>query len=279
MEYSLNDLFNFVEISNCRTLSEGARKLQISQSALSESIKRIEEQIGLVVFFRSRNGIQLTEEGRILLKRAKNLQQNYWEIAHLKKQQEMSKLQIRIGAHATVAQYLFPKAFQNLKKTIPELQLELVHDLSRVIQEKVQKGEIDFAIVINPIRVPDLVVKELAKDRVGVFASRAFKKSVTDELTFICHPDLYQSQTLLKKIKATPSHLISTSSLELVARLTEAGIGLGIIPEKVAQMISSDLVLREEFPVLKDEIAMIYRPEFVRHRFYKEIIRCFEMVF
>lgn len=273
MEYSLNDLFHFTEIAHSRTLSEGARKLNISQPSLTESIKRLENSLGVVLFYRSRSGIQLTQDGRELLKRAKTLKNNYEDIrsfAHKESSDVLEKL--KLGAHSTVAQYLFPKTFQILKESSPQLQIEMIHDLSRNIQEKVQRGEIDIAIVINPTRVPDLVIKELATDRVGFFSVKKDGRGDFKEQAIICNTDLYQTQSLLKKLKFTPKKLMTTNSLELIARLSEEDVGIGIIPERVAKMISSKLKLLESFPLIKDEITLVYRPEFTKNRFFHEIV-------
>src|SRR5438045_3924505 len=67
MKYRITDIRNFVETAGCTTLSQAAIKLEVSQPALSQSIKRLETDFGLVLFYRSRSGIQLTPSGRALL--------------------------------------------------------------------------------------------------------------------------------------------------------------------------------------------------------------------
>lgn len=60
MKYRMTDLRNFVEASSCPTIMQAAQKLEISQPALSESIKRLESDLGYLLFYRSRTGIKLT---------------------------------------------------------------------------------------------------------------------------------------------------------------------------------------------------------------------------
>ena len=69
---------------------------------------------------------------------------------------------ISIGCHLTVASYALPGALLKLRDTAPDFQIELKHDLSRNIQMEIQRGRLDLGIAINPVRVPDLVISDLA---------------------------------------------------------------------------------------------------------------------
>ena len=72
MNFRMNDLENFIATAHCRTLSESATRLEITQPALSESIKRLESDLSEILFFRSRAGIALTPSGRNVLELAQS---------------------------------------------------------------------------------------------------------------------------------------------------------------------------------------------------------------
>ena len=72
MDIKLRDVSNFITASSSSTLTEAANLLTISQPALSESIKRLENDLGFKVFYRSKTGIHLTPSGRDFLIKAKS---------------------------------------------------------------------------------------------------------------------------------------------------------------------------------------------------------------
>jgi len=272
MDYNLSGLANFVQIANLSTLTEGAKKLKISQPSLTESIKKLEKSLGVILFYRSKSGIRLTPDGRILLLKGKKLLSEYEDIKNIQ-DEKTNELQnkILIGAHSTVAQYIFPSILGRIKKDNVISNIEFIHDLSRNIQEKVQKGEIDLAIVINPRDMPDLIIKEIATDNFGFFEIRQSKRNIQNP-TIICNFDLFQTNELLKKSKLKLDSIIETSSLELIARMVDSGVGIGLMPERVARLISDKLILNENLPILKDRIALVYRPEIIKNKNFKLIL-------
>ncbi len=270
MKYRMSDIKNFVATSNCTTIIQAAQKLEISQPALSESLKRLEEDLGEVVFYRSRSGIQLTPSGKLFLTKAQTLMNAYIDLdMKTNSDQIFSGQTITIGCHATVAQYALPHSLKYIKDHAPDFKIELVHDLSRNIQADIQKGQLDIGVVINAVEVPDIVIQKLSTDIVGVWTAANIKK---EHDTIICHQDLFQTQSILKKWKNKPDKIITTDSLELICRLTQEGLGYGIIPTKAVQLVSNKLHMLSQLPTYKDEISLIYRPEFGRNPAEKLVI-------
>ncbi len=271
MKYRMSDIKNFVAASNCTTIIQAAQKLEISQPALSESLKRLEEDLGEVVFYRSRSGIQLTPSGKLFLTKAQTLMNAYFDLdIKTNSDQIFSGQTITIGCHATVAQYALPHSLKYIKDHAPDFKIELVHDLSRNIQADIQKGQLDIGVVINAVEVPDIVIQKLSTDIVGVWTAANIKK---EHDTIICHQDLFQTQSILKKWKNKPDKIITTDSLELICRLTQEGLGYGIIPTKAVQLVSNKLHMLSQLPTYKDEISLIYRPEFGRNPAEKLMIK------
>jgi DNA-binding transcriptional LysR family regulator len=258
MNIRLNDIKNFIQTSSCRTIIQAAQKLEISQPALSESLKRLESDAKIILFYRSRVGIQLTPAGKEFLHKCNQLFSIYNDLDSKQKNDSIFGNQtISIGCHATVAQYSIPKALYLIKEQAPDFKIDLIHDLSRNIQSSVQKGDIDIAVVINPAEVPDLVIHKVSADTVAVWTG-----STEDLDHIICNPHLFQTQSILKKWKNKPKKIITTDSLELICKLVQEKIGYGIIPEKAVELSKSKLKRITSLPLYKDEICIIYRPEF-----------------
>lgn len=261
MKYRITDLKNFSVAAQCPTLSEAARRLSITQPSLTGSIQRLEQDLGALVFYRSRSGIKLTPRGRLFLSKVQMLLTKLEDLDTVPSSEKIFGGQvIRVGCHSTVAAYTLPKALSFLNSQAPDYKVELHHDHSREIQFKVQKGILDIGIVINPVRVPDLVISKLGSDVMGVWKAQGSKHLDT----LICDPELVQSQFILKKWKELPKKMITTNSFDLICRLCASGIGYGILPKKAVDLSGQNLKLVTNFPTYKDEIALVFRPEFGR---------------
>lgn len=275
MKYRINDLENFVETAKCPTMAMAAKRLEITQPSLSESIKRLESDLKAILFYRSRSGIQLTPNGKILLDSAKTALSSLIHIESLNENHSLFKgRSITIGCHATVASYTLPIALDNIAKKIPDYRIQLKHGTSRDIQVLVQGGKVDVGIVINPNPVPDLILKKLGNDKIHVWSSN---KSTPNKL--ICNTEILQTQSILKKWKNHPTEIIETDSFELTIRLVEKGIGFGIIPERAVSISGADLIKCKNLPNYDDIIGIIYRPEFGKNPFEKEMIKAIVKVF
>lgn len=270
MKYRIRDIENFIATSGCKSIVEAARLLEIGQPSLSESIKRLEQDCGSILFYRSRSGIQLTPVGRTFRSRAQKATDALNELEASEENGPTNwTSQISIGCHPTVAQYTVPKALAYLKKHSPEYKISLRHDLSRIIQSEVQRGLIDVGVVINPAEVPDLIIRSLGTDTFSVWSSSA-RASELD--TIICNPDLFQTQSILKKWKAKPAKIISTDSLDLICRLVSENIGFGILPERAVGLSKLELRQMKLLPTFEDKICLIYRPEFGKSMQGKTVI-------
>jgi DNA-binding transcriptional LysR family regulator len=259
MKYRFKDIEHFIEMCSCRTIMEAAVKVGISQPALSESLKRLESDVGSILFYRSRSGIQLTPTGKMFQVKALKLLNaiSSLDITPGEKQIFSGKV-ITIGCHATVAQYMLPKALAHIAKVAPDYKIELRHDLSRNIQLEIQRGHIDVGIIINPVAVPDIVIKKLASDVVRIWC----KSKNFDHSTVVCNLALVQTQNILRKWKNKPSRIVNSDSLELICRLTNEGLGFGILPERAVQMMGFDFKINDSLPSYNDQFCMVHRPEF-----------------
>ena len=257
------DLKYFVELASTQHVSKAAERLGVSQPALSHCMKRIEQEVGLSLFLRSKKGVTLTAAGQRLLESAQTLLQNWQDvvIAAKSEMQEISGV-IRLGCHTAVAQYTLPHFLPDFLFQHPAISLQLHHGLSRHINESIISGQMDVGLVVNPSPHPDLVIKEVLKDKVTFWQS----KSNRNPDVLIYDPSLLQSQNLLKKIslkKINFKRKIESSSLEVIAQLVVAGSGCGLLPERVIQAFAtSQVVTLVTAPSFQDRICLVFKPEF-----------------
>jgi len=269
MKFRFNDIQNFLVTATQKTLMQAAGQLEISQPALSESLRRLEDDLGHVLFYRSRTGVELTPSGKVFLPKAQALAEAYNGLnIVVGKDNLFGDRVISIGANPTVAQYSFPNALAYIKANAPDYRIDLIHDSSRKVQEAVHRGKIDVGLVVNPMDVSSLVITHIEFDIVGIWSSG----KNTDPDTLICNPELLQTQEIIKTWHDKPRKLISTSSLELICQLVNRGIGLGILPHRAVKISGLKLHHQTTLPTYRDQICIVHRPEFGRHESERLVI-------
>lgn len=262
---SFTDLSYFLEVCSTGNISRAAERIGISQPSLSLAVKRLEQSLATPIIIRNKTGIQLTKAGKELRQRGQELLRQWQQLkTEVSKRSQQPGGQYIIGCHPSVALYSLPTFLPDLLQRYPQLEIKLKHGLSRKITEAVISCKIDFAIVVNPIYHPDLVVKELCTDTVSFWQSDTLASNQQD--TLICDPDLQQVRALLNNLKSHNKlfrRMLISNNLEVITSLTVAGAGIGIIPGRVANgKYGQQLkICNHLLPSYNDQICLVYRAD------------------
>ena len=262
---SSQDLSFFIEISKTLNMSRASERIGVSQSALSQSMKRLENNIGRQLFIRTKMGVNLTKAGHKLVKHAQSLLNN-WE--GLKNEVLLDSNELRgrytFGMHESVAIYSLSCFVPQLIEQYPELELKFIHDHSRNLTEQVISFNLDFALVVNPIKHPDLIIKDICVDIFTLWVSPHLK--MTQNIPLIYAPELIQAQAIhnqLRHSKLDFKRSLVSSSIEVVKKLTVEKVGVGILPTRVANLdlkkSDSLKIYHKSAPQFKDKICLVYR--------------------
>src|SRR3989344_5470628 len=257
------DLKYFVEVAKSLHLTRAAERLGVTQPALSHCLKRLEAETKTVLFIRSKKGVSLTRSGQRLADQAIELIEK-WNAVVLAAQNEVQEVSgtIRFGCHTAVAQYTLSHFVPNFLQKYPAINLQFSHALSRHLAEDVISQKLDAAFVVNPIAHPDLIIKEISKDRVTLWRA----KNCVNTDVLIVEPSLLQTQDLLRKLQKKGirfTRIIESSSLEVISQLVISGAGCGILPERVIRALSDqNIITIKEAPEFHDRMCLIYKSEF-----------------
>lgn len=260
---SATDLEYFLEVSKTLNISRASERIGISQPTLTQSIQKLELALGIQLLIRTRTGVRLTKSGQKISNQIATLLYS-WSSLQQEAQQDQYELKgkFKIGIHPSVARYTLPQFFKELLQRAPQIEIELVHDLSRNITEGLIDFRIDLGFVVNPVKHPDLVLKKICDDIVTIFDSTNERYG---NLLF-GDPELIQTQWILKQLKKSHfkfSHFVPTPNLEVIHKMVSAGIGYGILPARVAhcepglKLFAVDI----NVPIFKDQIFLAYRKE------------------
>jgi DNA-binding transcriptional LysR family regulator len=169
-------LKTFLEVHRVRHFGKAAESLFITPSAVSARIRQLEEQLGVTLFIRARNNIQLTADGERLLNHAKALV-NAWDKARydvVSAAEAVRKFSI-VAVPSLWDTVLLPWVTE-LRITKPELALRIESLSSEVIWRRLQQNQADLGFVFEPHAGPELQVEESGSLELNMVATEAGRK-------------------------------------------------------------------------------------------------------
>jgi len=178
---TLKELEIFLELSSTQNVLKTAEKLTLTQSAVSQAIKSLENKLGERLFDRVGKKLVLNERGRLF----KDMTlKPYNELLIAKNQFLKEKISgiLHISASKTIGSYLLPALiFEYLQKN-PLVKIEKEIQNSKTIVENIKNGKIDIGFIENEIDDKDLITVKIKEDELIVVSSYKYKESFIDEL-------------------------------------------------------------------------------------------------
>lgn len=264
---NLQDLDYFQVLAEVGSVSRAAERLGISQPAMSLALKRLEHTFGVPLVERGPHGVRLTKPGDKLREGADQLVGHWQQLyAQVSQQAQCVHGHFRLGCHPAIAAYTLPHFVQPLMANYPGISLELRHGPSRHMTEDVISDRIDIALVINPIKHPDLVILELFTNKVGLWRHRDATHLCDlehSECVLLHAPSMPQAKHItrsLRREKMLPSRVTTSEDLSVLKALALAGAGIAILPSAVVGQ-SSQLVAERLDLFCLDVVALIFKPQ------------------
>ena len=253
----LRQLTVFLAVIEAGSLGDAAKKLHMSQPALTKSIQALERSVGMSLFTRSRRGMALNALGRSLEIRARVIASELMRAKNeLNEFRTEQKGRVVVGTGPGFAQSILPKAVVSFWQKFPRVEIVFIEDFAASAFEKLKIGELDYAFFTIPDAIDDDLESEALLREVALFVtapnnplaskrritlqeiwpgpwvlgrpSDIFRKKLTETYTKIGMPapDVaveYGSTTMAKAI-AREKHFIAFLSEEVVRAEFEAGL-------------------------------------------------------
>src|SRR5690606_29523091 len=149
----IRQLKAFLAIAEAKTFTAGARRVNVTQAAISMQIRQLEEEVGLPLFTRTPRRVILTEAGEYLLERARKiLREHDAAVAEIAEVAGAEYGRLRIGtASGTFAMNQLPTIMRSLKEKFPNSELTVTSGTSERLVDKIMHGGLDTAFVSLPV--------------------------------------------------------------------------------------------------------------------------------
>jgi len=258
----------FFHVAHCLSFSQAANQLYLSQSAISQSIRLLEEKLNCQLFVRTTKQVKLTREGEVLFA---HIEQAYNFIQSgersLKEMHSLQKGELNLGASDTICEYFLLSYLQKFKKLYPAIKIKITNRTSPKCIELLEKGFLDLAVInlLEEKKYDHLSVQKLQKIHDVFVAGSSFAQLKEQKISWeqlLSYPLL-----LLEKNSTTRKFLdafleqkgfllkpeIELGSVNLLIKLTVAGLGIAFLSwEHIEEYLSQNklflLSLPEQIP-------------------------------
>jgi len=267
-KYNYDSIKYFICVAEHKSIKKASYSLGISQSALSQSMKNLEENLGVTLFNRSTRGIVLTKEGTLLYKEA-SIGKDYFEngIIQVLRMQNFETLKtFNISASGTLFQNFIAPIMKNITEKYPKINFEIGSYINEnSVVEELLHGKTDLAILKtgNNFSVKEVNTTLIANLEYA-FAYNPKYFNITNTTTF---EDLKKYPLILKKrtgrydnswLRTSFQHIITCGSDRNILELIKNGVGIGIYPKHFIQKEGLEMISFEELPLTKRKVEACF---------------------
>lgn len=287
---TLTELRYIVTLAQEQHFGRAAERCYVSQPTLSIAVKKLEEELGVAIFERSKTRVYPTPIGEKVITQAQTVLEQaaaIKDIVSAGKDQLTSPM--HIGAIFTIGPYLLPHLIPELQKRARDMPLYVEESFTATLRRRIRQGDLDAIVVALPFTEADVVTQALYEEEFVVVTD---KNHPLTQHTHI-HPDqldeynvlllgdghCFRDQVLeacpnlkpsMTDIKGKIRTATEGSSLETLKYMVASGLGITILPSSAARpvMINNDLLVTRPFadPVPKRTVALAWRASFPRSK-------------
>lgn len=243
----------FYVVAKNKHMTKASEELHISQPAISQSIKKLEEQLNGTLFLRSNKGMELTEEGKMFYEYVKgalelidNAEKEFTSFKNL------DKGEIKIGCSTTLTKLILMDTIEKFHKDYPNININITNDLTSDLINNLKLGKLDFVIFNESnIKESNVDLKKIRELKQGfVYNPLYFIDEINNFKDLNNYPLILQkpesnSRKLLDHLALQNNTLltpkIETVSQELVTEFTHIGLGIGFAIIDLAKRNFKDL--------------------------------------
>ncbi len=267
------DLEYIIAVADLKNFSKAADACYVSQPALSNQIKKLEDFLQIKIFERTNKKVLITDSGALVIEQARKILQ---EVEHLKELVNVANDplsgRLKLGAFPTLAPYFWPYFIPHIRQELSKIDLILVEEKTSILLDRLKSGILDAALIALPVDDPELEAIPLFDD---VFYLAVAKDHPLASLNEVDQQDLKKHKILLLEeghclrdqaldICYTNGGIeqqeFKATSLETLRQMIKLGSFVTLIPEIAVKKEDTDIVyIPFKAPIPRRSIALVYR--------------------
>ncbi|XVX19638.1 LysR substrate-binding domain-containing protein [Actinomycetota bacterium] len=272
----LRHLRYFVAVAEERHFGRAAQRLHMAQPPLSQAIRQLEDELGVVLLERTTRRVDLTPAGARYLERARGILADVDSAASEATRVAAGEIgRVVIGVVGSVTYALLPQLARELRESFPDVDVVFNGEMLTPTQiERLREGTLDVALMRTPAPAEDLLVRVLSRERLiaAVPATHPLAGSAVIDLAqlrdepFVTYPSARRSvlhDAVLAACQAAgfqPRQAAQVAQTSTLLVFVSAGIGVAVLPESARRLRLEGVVFRELAQDLGIELSVAWRP-------------------
>jgi LysR family transcriptional regulator, hydrogen peroxide-inducible genes activator len=290
---TLTQLEYILAVDTHRHFGHAAESCFVTQPTLSMQIQKLEDDLGVKIFDRTRQPVIPTEIGKRIIAQARHVLLEADMIRHvINEQRDVMAGELRIGIIPTLAPYVLPFLYKQLKEKYPQVELVIREAITEDVITDLKDNRLDCGLVVTPLNETGIKEDPLFYEELFVYVSKKNqlfgKKYIMpndinpDQLWLLEEGHCFRSQilNLCELRRSSDQHFkYETGNIETLKRMVEKSDGITILPElAIRELSKSELKLvkrfRSPFPVR--EVSMVTHRDHIKTKLIaavKDLIR------
>lgn len=251
---TLRHLSVFATVVENGGITKAAESLHIAQPAVSQTISDIEKYYNIILFDRINNKIILTEDGKELYLKAKEVLNSFDDFESV----ALSKLKnpsLNLGVSISIGKSILPTMTKLIEKNYPDIKLSLLIAKTSIIESKILSGELDYGIVEGKIKDKNIDLIPFKKDNLIVVANKDYNihteitlKDLSKEKLCIreygCSSRDYLDNVMsMHELSYKP--FLESMSHDAILSFLENNLGVAILPKTIVEKHLNNGILKE----------------------------------
>ncbi len=285
---NLRELEYLIAVDEERHFHKAAARCFVSQPTLSGQLKKLEQELGVLLIERSNRRVDMTEVGKEVVTQARKVLARVNDIKTIAQTFHDPMVgDLSVGIIPTIAPYLLPIIMPGLNKQFSDLKLWLYEYQTEVLLEKLRRAELDLLILALPIKPHEFEEVDLFREPFRLALKKGESLSKRENITL---GDIANREILLLEeghclrghvldmcsiVDVTESAQFKATSLETLRHMVGEGMGMTLMPELAvpAKTTKRDLIQYVEFsdPKPNRRIGMLYRKNSYREEAFNNI--------
>lgn len=281
-----------IALDTCRHFAQAADQCFVTQPTLSMQINKLEQELGVKIFDRSKQPVLPTEAGIDIIERARKILADKNDLLeNIQMKKDVVRGELRIGIIPTLAPYLLPLFVQSLARRFPELKLRISELTTRHLVSSLREGKVDAGILVTPLQEAGLAEDALFYEELVAYVSKnnsVYQKQYVlskdidpDKLWLLEEGHCFRSQIvnlceLRKKTKRGSHFEYEAGSIETLRRMVDLNDGITIIPELATIDMSSRQQQNLRYfksPAPMREVSMVVHRHFIKKKLIEVLKR------
>jgi LysR family transcriptional regulator, hydrogen peroxide-inducible genes activator len=242
---TLTQLEYVVAVDTCRHFVLASEKCFVTQPTLSMQIQKLEEELGVKIFDRTKQPVIPTEIGASIIAQARIVLREAGMIRQMiSEQKDTMTGEIRIGIIPTLAPYLLPPLFKNIHEKYPQVSLVIKETITEEVVQELKNNRLDCGIVVTPLNDSSIKEDVLFYEELFVYVS---KKNALYDKKYVLPTEIDPNQLwLLEEGHCFRSQILNlcelrkysdlhfryeTGNIETLKRMVDKSDGITILPE------------------------------------------------